>query len=215
MRAIGVVLLVWAVGGWAEAGELLFRNGKQLPAELAGQVLLVSTGSDVVEVPTEQVAVMTADEIRLKDGRVIRGAVVGGSVRARTEYGELAVRLEEVRHFRAVEERPQPPAPPVVAAAPPVATPAPPAVAPSPPGATPGPTAGAAAPTATPSGGPAQVSEGASRVGQGVGQTARGVGQTVSDGADMIHDGFKAFGLAVWDGMKAIGRAIEEAVTGR
>ena len=33
----------------------------------------------------------------------------------------------------------------------------------------------------------------------------------MSEGAGRIHDGFKAFGLAIWDGMKEVGRTVERA----
>ncbi len=62
-------------------------------------------------------------------------------------------------------------------------------------------------------GGPAQVTEGGERIGQGVENLAKGVGRPVSDGADRIH-GFKTIGLAIWDGMKSVGRAMEKAFAG-
>ncbi len=75
--------------------------------------------------------------------------------------------------------------------------------------------------------GPVQVVQGAKAVEQGLELTARGVGRTVTDGAqgaengmqefsravkeiaDRLHDGAKAFGEAIWEGIKSVGRALQ------
>jgi hypothetical protein len=57
------------------------------------------------------------------------------------------------------------------------------------------------------------VTAGTRQIGQGFEETTKGIGRTVGDGATWIHDGVKAFGLAVWDGMKEVGRAVERAFT--
>ncbi len=73
--------------------------------------------------------------------------------------------------------------------------------------------------------GPNQVLDGAKKVGQGVDETAKGIEKTVAQGAqaagkeaktvaDRLHDGAKAFGEAIWDAMKAVGRAMQRAFTG-
>ena len=41
--------------------------------------------------------------------------------------------------------------------------------------------------------------------------TAKGIGRTVVDGADTAHDGIKGFGLKVWDVMKGVGQAFQNA----
>ena len=79
MRWGGAVLLVLALANPGNAGEILFANGSRLDGELANEVLMVSTGSGLLEVSPEQVVLLTQDEIRLKDGRVIRGTLVGGA----------------------------------------------------------------------------------------------------------------------------------------
>jgi hypothetical protein len=78
-----------------------------------------------------------------------------------------------------------------------------------------------------------QVVQGAKKIGKGVEETAKGVGKTVTDGAkevgerakaagqetkpagDRLHDSAKAFGEALWDGMKSAGRARERFFTGK
>jgi hypothetical protein len=214
------------LAGPATAGELLYANGSRLAGELGPGVLMVSTGSDLVEVPAEQVGVLTREEVRLKDGRVVRGTLVGGRLRVQTALGELTVEVDELREFRA--ESPAravatvPPAPAPAGPAPGTMPPALPPVA-SPP---PAPAAGPAdAPSPSPADGPRQVVDGTQQVGRGVEGTAKGVGRTVTDAAvgtaqatkraaDRVHDGFKAFGEAVWEGMKSAGRAFQSAFTG-
>jgi hypothetical protein len=137
MRSVGIAALILALTGPAAAGEIILANGSRLSGELVNEVLLVSTGTDLVEVAPEQVRLITRDEVRLKDGRVLRGALVGGRLKARTPLGELAIRTEELRAFRAegvaVTSAPAPASPPPPAAAPPaVGPPAPRGPAPVP-----------------------------------------------------------------------------------
>ena len=101
MRAVAIVALVGALAGPTAAGELFFANGSRLEGDLAGEALLFSTGSDVIEVLPETVGTLAAAEIALKDGRVLHGTLVGGRVRARTALGELAIPIDELRLFRA------------------------------------------------------------------------------------------------------------------
>jgi hypothetical protein len=194
-------VLVLALATSASAGEILFKNGRRLAGEIATQVLLVSTGSDVVEIAPGDVAVLTPEEVRLKDGRVVRGTLVGGQLRTRTDLGELAIELDQLQVFRAeTAPEPAPPAAPTAVATP-LALP-PPAV----PVARPA-SESRSAPSAPR--GPGQVAEGARTVGRGFEDTARGVGATVVEGADRIHDGFKLLGVTIWEGMKSVGRAAQ------
>ena len=62
---------------------------------LANEVLMVSTGSAVIEVMPEEIQELSPQEIRLRDGRVVRGTLVGGRLKATTALGELAIRIEE------------------------------------------------------------------------------------------------------------------------
>lgn len=98
---IGVGTLVLGVTWAAAAGEIELTNGSRLQGELASDVLIVSTGSDLVEVLPEQIGQLVPGEIRLKNGRVLRGAIVGGRVKMRTALGEIAVTADELRRFRA------------------------------------------------------------------------------------------------------------------
>jgi hypothetical protein len=93
------VLLV--IAGPVAAGELTLENGSRLDADLAGESLVVSTGSALVEVSPEAVGLVTPAEVHLKDGRVLRGALVGGQLRAQTALGELTVKVDDLRAFRA------------------------------------------------------------------------------------------------------------------
>ncbi|MGH7268627.1 MAG: hypothetical protein ACREMB_27745, partial [Candidatus Rokuibacteriota bacterium] len=102
MRAnrVGLVaLLLFAAP--ATAGEIVLANGSRVAGELAGEVLMVSTGSDLIEIAAEQVSVLTPAEIHLKDGRVIKGTLVGGRLTARTPLGDLSIDTDELRAFRA------------------------------------------------------------------------------------------------------------------
>lgn len=218
MRAVGVLFLALALGGAAGAGEIVFTNGSRLAGELASEVLMVSTGSAVIEVVSEQVAMLTRDEIRLKDGRVIRGTLVGGHLKARTSYGELAIRLDELRAFRAdgtaTPEATGSAAPADISES---ARASGVARAAGGPAAEPDsrvperrPVVGAPEPPR----GPTTVVEGAKKVGRGVEEAAKGIGKTVTEGADRLHDGAKSFGVAIWDAMKSVGRAVRSAFTG-
>jgi hypothetical protein len=217
MRWIVVTALVVAWSVPSGAGVVVLKNGKRLRADLVGH-LMVSTGSDLLEVGSAEVVEVTPDAVRLSDGRTIRGTLVGGQLRTRTEFGQLVVPLDELDVFRAAEPAapppaaPAPPAPPVAARpAPPVASaPAPPVAAPpTPPVATPPAPPVASAPAPAPRTGPTQVTQGTRDIGRGVEQTAKGIGETVAEGAVRVGDGFKTFGLAIWDGMKEVGRAVE------
>ncbi|MBI2466935.1 MAG: SH3 domain-containing protein [Candidatus Rokubacteria bacterium] len=123
MRQVAIVAMVLALAAPAGGGELFFANGSRLEGELANEVLLVSTGADLIEVQPEEVAELTREAIRLKDGRVIRGTLVGGHVKVRTALGEIAVKADELTAFRA--------APPAAAAPAPAAEPAPREAAPA------------------------------------------------------------------------------------
>lgn len=98
VAAGGLVLLAWFP---VSAGELIFANGTRLAGELANEALLVSTGSGLVEVAAEEVVALSREEIQLRDGRVIRGTLVGGLVRAKTALGEIAVKVDELDLYRA------------------------------------------------------------------------------------------------------------------
>lgn len=225
IAAIAFFGLVVGLGGTAGAGEIVLTNGSRLTGELANESLMVSTGKDVIEVVPEQVSAMTQEEIQLKDGRVIRGTLVGGHLRARTPLGELVITVDRLSSYRAEVEStsqaetasapPVPSAAPAAPGTPPDALPPASPSAPVPAVATPSPAGPApvAGPPAAPVGGnaPTQVVEGAARIGQGVTETAKGIGRTVVQGADMVHDGFKAFGLKVWDVLKGVGQVFQNA----
>lgn len=191
-----VLVVAWSVP--SGAGEVVLKNGKRLRADLVGHLML-STGSDLLEINSADVVEVRPDAVRLADGRTVRGSLVGGQLRTRTEFGQLAVPLDDLAAFRAADPAAPPPAPPV-----PAASPAAPEVPPAP--------AVASQPAAPPREGPAEVTEGARQVGRGVEQTTRGIGRTVTEGAGRIGEGFKAFGLAIWDGMKEVGRAVERSL---
>ena len=94
---IGVLFTLVALTGQAVAGELVLANGSRLPGNLANEVLLVSTGSGLVEIRPDAVSLLTPTEIRLKDGRILQGTLVGGRLKARTPLGELALTTEELK----------------------------------------------------------------------------------------------------------------------
>jgi len=217
-------LLVGLAGG-VGAGEIVLTNGSRLTGELVNESLMVSTGKDVIEVAPGEISVLTRDELRLKDGRVIRGTLVGGHVRARTPLGELVISVDRLSSYEAeAGAAPQTatasasPAPSTVPAAPrtppgpglpgPPSEPAPAVATPAPAGAEPVPSEPAAHAGAN---GPTRVVEGATRIGQGVTETAKGIGRTVVQGADMAHDGFKEFGLRVWGVLKGVGQVFQNA----
>jgi hypothetical protein len=82
------------------AGELLFANGSRLAGELSNEALMVSTGSGLIEIAPEDVILLSRDEIRLRDGRVIRGTLVGGQIKAQTTLGEIAVKVDELQAYQ-------------------------------------------------------------------------------------------------------------------
>jgi hypothetical protein len=131
MRSVAVLFTLVALAGPAAAGELLLANGSRIDGELANEVLVVSTGADLIEVTPESVGVLTPAEIYLRDGRVLHGKLVGGRLKARTSLGELAIQVEELRSYRADAAPATPAAPAAAAMAPVPATPAPAAVAPA------------------------------------------------------------------------------------
>ena len=75
--AVSLALLAWTPAG---AGELIFANGNKLQGDLSNESLMVSTGSGLVEIVPDEVTLLTHDEVRLRDGRVIRGTLVGGQI---------------------------------------------------------------------------------------------------------------------------------------
>jgi hypothetical protein len=99
---------VLLVIGEAGAGELMLANGSRLEGELTNEMLVVSTGSDLIELAPEQVSVITPGELRLRDGRIVRGTLVGGRLTVRTSLGEIAVQPDELRAYRAHGEAPAP-----------------------------------------------------------------------------------------------------------
>lgn len=96
--AVLLALLAWTPAG---AGELIFANGNKLQGDLSNESLMVSTGSGLVEIAPDEVTLLTREEIRLRDGRVIRGTLVGGQIKARTSIGEIAVKVDELQTYRA------------------------------------------------------------------------------------------------------------------
>ena len=87
----------------ASAGELVFVNGNRLAGDLSNESLMVSTGAGLVEVAPDEVVALSRDEMRLRDGRVIQGTLVGGQVKARTSLGEIAIKVDELQSYRASE----------------------------------------------------------------------------------------------------------------
>jgi hypothetical protein len=87
----------------ASAGELVFSNGHRLDGDLSNESLMVSTGAGLVEVAPDDVAAFSRDEVRLRDGRVIKGTLVGGQVKARTSLGEIAIKVDDLQSYRASE----------------------------------------------------------------------------------------------------------------
>ena len=130
--AVSLALLAWAP---AWAGELIFVNGSRMAGELSNEALLVSTGSGLVEIAPDEVVALSREEIRLRDGRVIRGTLVGGQVKARTSLGEIAVKVDELQSYRTTGEPGSGAAP--AAASQPAASPGTPAAS-APSSATPG-----------------------------------------------------------------------------
>jgi hypothetical protein len=106
-----------------------------MAGELSNEALLMSTGSGLVEIAPDEVVALSREEIRLRDGRVIRGTLVGGQVKARTSLGEIAVKVDELQSYRTTGEPGSGAAP--AAASQPAASPGTPAAA-APSSATPG-----------------------------------------------------------------------------
>jgi hypothetical protein len=99
MKGVLAVTLVLSAWVSAEAGDLVFANGSRLAGELSNEALMVSTGSGLVEVAPDEIVSLSREEIRLKDGRVIRGTLVGGQVKVRTSLGEIAVKVDELEAY--------------------------------------------------------------------------------------------------------------------
>ena len=100
MRGLLAVSLALLASAPAGAGELIFANGSRLAGELSNESLMVSTGSGLVEIAPDEVVALSREEIQLRDGRVIRGTLVGGRVKARTALGEIAVKVDELQTYR-------------------------------------------------------------------------------------------------------------------
>jgi hypothetical protein len=120
LAAGGLVLMV---AGSAWAGELIFANGTRLQGDLANEALLVSTGAGLVEIVPEDVLALSREELRLRDGRVIHGTLVGGRLKARTALGEIAVRVDELEAYRSGSAAVAAPASPEPAASTPATAP--------------------------------------------------------------------------------------------
>jgi hypothetical protein len=101
MKGLWIASLALLVSAPAGAGELIFANGSRIAGELSNESLMVSTGSGLVELAPDEVATLSREEIQLRDGRVIRGTLVGGQVKARTALGEIAVKVDELQSYRA------------------------------------------------------------------------------------------------------------------
>ena len=139
LLTVSVALLAWAPAG---AGELIFANGSRLAGELSNESLMVSTGSGLVEIVPDEVVALSRDEIRLRDGRVIRGTLVGGQVKARTALGEIAVKVDELQAYRTGAQTGEPGAGPAQVAASQPAAPTSPPASPAPASAVPVPASG-------------------------------------------------------------------------
>jgi hypothetical protein len=101
MRAVIGVSLALITCLPAAAGELVFANGSRLDGELSNETLMVSTGGGLVEIAADEVVALSRDDVRLRDGRVVRGTLVGGQIKARTALGEIAVKVDELQSYRA------------------------------------------------------------------------------------------------------------------
>ncbi len=94
------LLVMLLVTGEVTAGEIVFKDGRHLDGQLAGDVLAVWTASGVIQVAPEEVAVLTESEVRLKDGRILRGTVASPRFRTKTAPGVLSVDLADLQVFR-------------------------------------------------------------------------------------------------------------------
>ena len=104
MRMAAVVFSVAVIlgAGWpARAGEIVFRSGQAITGRLVDEALVVASPSGVLDIPASDVAVLTPEEIRLKDGRLIRGTLVSGRVKVETGLGEIIVKTEDLGLYRA------------------------------------------------------------------------------------------------------------------
>ena len=101
MRVLAGLLLLLLGPTLAAAGEISLANGSRLEGELATDLILVSTGTDLVEVTPDQVESLVPGEIRLRDGRVVRGTIIGGILKVRTPLGEMGLRLDELARYTA------------------------------------------------------------------------------------------------------------------
>ena len=101
MKGLWIAALALMVSAPATAGELVFANGSRIDGELSNESLMVSTGSGLLELAPDEVATLSREEIQLRDGRVIRGTLVGGQLKARTALGEIAVKVDELQSYRA------------------------------------------------------------------------------------------------------------------
>jgi len=95
---VGLMVLILAPG--AGAGVIALKNGTTFQGTPTGDLILVSTGRDLLEVLPETLLSLKAGEIHLKDGRVISGTVVGGRLRFKTDLGEVAVALSDLAEYR-------------------------------------------------------------------------------------------------------------------
>jgi Bacterial SH3 domain len=101
VKGLWIAALTLLVSAPAAAGELVFANGSRIDGELSNESLMVSTGSGLLELAPDDVASLSREEIQLRDGRVIRGTLVGGHLKARTALGEIAVKVDELQSYRA------------------------------------------------------------------------------------------------------------------
>jgi Bacterial SH3 domain len=108
MRRVLAAALLLSAWTSSEAGELVFANGSRVAGELTSEGLMVSTGSGLVEIAPDEVVTLSGDEIRLRDGRVIRGTLVGGQVKVRTSLGEIAVKVDELATYQSGIQTSQP-----------------------------------------------------------------------------------------------------------
>lgn len=119
LLALGLAVTVSAP---AAAGELIFANGSRLAGDLSSETLMMSTGAGLVEIAPDEIVVLSHEEVRLRDGRVIRGTLVGGQIKAQTTLGEIAIKIDELQSYRSAAPSGAPAAAPVQGATPPAAT---------------------------------------------------------------------------------------------
>jgi hypothetical protein len=129
---VWIAALALLASGPAAAGELVFANGSRIAGELSNESLMVSTGAGLVELAPDDIAALSPDEIQLRDGRVIRGTLVGGQLKAKTTLGEIAVKVDELQSYRAGPKAAEAAPAPAPATASQPAGPASPAAGPAP-----------------------------------------------------------------------------------